>query len=168
MLLDFDQQPDPARVWVYQTNRPLTDAEAAFIQETLETQTAQWAAHGAPLTGSVQTLHNRFVIVAVDEAQNAPSGCSIDASTRWLRDLGAQLNVDFFDRSVAYFADEAVQTLPVAEAKRAVAEGRLTPETPVFNNLVPTLGDFRRAWQMPAGESWLRKYFKLQPVGVHG
>lgn len=168
MLISFDHQSDHARVWVYQTARPLTDAEASFVQKTLEAQTAQWAAHGAPLTGSVQTLHNRFVVVAVDETQNGASGCSIDASTRWLKDLGAQLNLDFFDRSAAYFDGDEVKTLALPELKTAVADGRLTPGTTVFNNLVPTLGDFRRGWQVPAGESWLKRYFKSQPVGAHG
>lgn len=168
MLIDFDQQPDHARVWIYQSNRPLTDAETTFVQKTLEDATAAWAAHGAPLTGSVQTLHNRFVVVTVDETQNGASGCSIDASTRWLKDLGAELNLDFFDRSPAYLDGDEVKTLALPDLKTAVADGRLTPDTPVFNNLVPTLGDFRRGWKVPAGESWLKRYFKPQPVGAHG
>lgn len=162
MLISFDQQPDHARVWIYQANRPLTDAEAIFVQQTLENQTIGWAAHGAPLTGSVQTLHNRFVVVAVDETQNMPSGCSIDASTRWLKDLGVDMNVDFFDRSAAYLNGDEVTTLVLNELKAAVTDGRLTPEILVFNNLVPTLGDFRRSWQVPASQSWLARYFKKQ------
>lgn len=168
MLIDFDRQPDHARVWIYQSSRPLTDAEAAFVQNVLENQAAQWAAHGAPLTAAVRVLHRRFAVVAVDETQNGASGCSIDASTRWLKDLGAQLDLDFFDRSPAYLDGDEVKTLALAGVKTAVADGRLTPDTPVFNPLVPTLGDFRRGWQVPAGESWLKRYFKPQPVGAHG
>lgn len=162
MLLDFDQQPDHARVWIYQSNRPLTDAEVAFVQTFLEAQTTQWAAHGQPLAGSVRVLHHRFVVVAVDETQALPSGCSIDASTRWLKDLGAEMHLDFFDRSVAFLQNDAVQTLPISMVKKAVAEGRLTPETTVFNTLVPTLGEFRKSWQVPAAESWLGRFFQKQ------
>jgi hypothetical protein len=168
MLIDFDQQPDHARVWIYQSSRPLTGAEAASVQHFLENQANQWAAHGAPLTAAVRVLHRRFAVVAVDETRNGTSGCSIDASTRWLKDLGAQLNLDFFDRSMAYLDGDEVKTLALPEVKIAVADGRLTPETPVFNNLVPTLGDFRRSWQVPAGQSWLKRYFTSQPVGAHG
>jgi hypothetical protein len=166
MLIDFDRQPDHARVWIYQSSRLLTDAEAAFVQNSLENQAAQWAAHGAPLTAAVRVLHRRFAVVAVDETRNGASGCSIDASTRWLKDLGAQLNLDFFDRSPAYLDGDEVKILTLSELKTAVADGRLTLATPVFNNLVPTLGDFRRGWQVPAGESWLKRYFK--PVVAHG
>ncbi|MBC7893756.1 MAG: hypothetical protein H7Y12_16170, partial [Sphingobacteriaceae bacterium] len=155
MLISFDQQPDYARVWIYQANRPLTDAEATFVHMFLENQTAHWAAHGQPLAGSVRVLHHRFVVVAVDGTQALPSGCSIDASTRWLKDLGAEMNLDFFDRSVAFLQNDVIQTLPVSEAKKSVAEGKLTPETTVFNNLVPTLGEFRKSWQVPAAQSWL-------------
>ncbi len=161
MLISFDQQPDHARVWIYQANRLLTDAEAAFVQNTLENQTIGWVAHGAPLTGSVQTLHHRFVVVAVDETQNRPSGCSIDASTRWLKDLGTEMKLDFFDRSTAYLEDGDVKMLALNELKVAVTDGRLTPETTVFNNLVTTLGEFRKNWRVPARESWLKRYFRL-------
>ncbi|MCY7349620.1 MAG: hypothetical protein LH606_03005 [Cytophagaceae bacterium] len=168
MLINFDQQPDHARVWVYQTNRPLTGAEAVFIQKNLEAQTTNWGAHGQPLVGSVRVLHNRFVVVAVDETQSLPSGCSIDASTRWLKDLGAEMNLDFFDRSVAYLDGNDVKTLNLNELKIAVVEGRLTPETSVFNNLVPTIGTFRQGWRIKAADSWLKKYFKAQNVSVNG
>ncbi len=162
MLLDFDQQPDHARIWIYQANRPLTDAEVTLVQLFLENQTAQWAAHGHPLAGSVRVLHHRFVVVAVDETQALPSGCSIDASTRWLKELGAEINLDFFDRSVAFLQNEAVQTLPVAQVKKAVTGGILTPETLIFNNLVPRIGDFRKSWRVPAADSWLGRFFKNQ------
>lgn len=164
MWMPFDELPAPARVWIYQTSRPLSDVEIPYVQQVLDEQVARWAAHGQPLTGSARVLHGRFVVLAVDESQNGPSGCSIDASAHWFKELGRQLGVDFFDRSVAYLAGDAVQTVPTAGVKTAVAEGRIRPETLVFNPLVATMGEWKTGWRVPAAESWLKRYFQNQPA----
>lgn len=160
MLIPFDKMPDYARVWVYQANKNLSEAEVNYIQQNLENQVNQWAAHGAALVGSVQVLHNRFVIVAVDEMHNQASGCSIDASTRWLKDLGAEMNIDFFDRSIAFVDDDEIKTVEMLKIKPFVAEGILTPDTLIFNNLVPNIGEFKNAWQVSATHSWMKRYFQ--------
>ena len=47
MLIPFNKMPDYARVWVYQANRDLTDSEVNTIQQILESQINNWAAHGS-------------------------------------------------------------------------------------------------------------------------
>jgi hypothetical protein len=160
MLIPFDKMPDYARIWVYQANKNLSETEVNFIQQHLENQVNQWAAHGAALVGAIQVLHNHFVVVAVDEMQNHASGCSIDASTRWLKDLGADMNIDFFDRSVAFVHDNEIKTVEMLKIKTLVAEGILTPETLIFNNLVPNIGEFKNAWQVSVINSWVKRYFQ--------
>lgn len=164
MLIPFNKMPDYARVWVYQANKNLTEVEVNYIQQNLENQVNQWAAHGAALVGSVQVLHNRFVIVAVDEMHNQASGCSIDASTRWLKDLGAEMNIDFFDRSIAFVNNDQIQTVEMLKIKSLVAEEILTPDTLIFNNLVPNIGEFKNAWQISAANSWMKRYFQTATV----
>jgi hypothetical protein len=164
MLISFDKMPDYARVWVYQTHRSLSDSEVQNIQQVLENQLTNWAAHGAALVGSVQVLHNRFVVVSVDENQNQASGCSIDASTRWLKDLGAEMTLDFFDRSVAFIHNNEIKTVEMLKIKGLVSEEILTPDTLIFNNLVPNIREFKTAWNIKASDSWMKRYF--QKVGV--
>lgn len=160
MYTDFSSLPDDARVWVYQANRPLTDAEVHIIDNSLQPALSQWAAHGQPLLASAQVVANRFVIIAVDEGHNLPSGCSIDASTHFLKQIGGQLGADFFDRSAAYLGPGGeVITLALPKIKEAVLDGRLTPETTVFNTLVNTKGEFALSWLKPARQTWLNRYF---------
>lgn len=165
MYIPFSQLPDDARLWVYQANRPLTDADVRAIEESLQPALSQWAAHGHPLLASAQVVANRFVVIAVDEGHNLPSGCSIDASTHFLKGIGAQLAgggqpLDFFDRSAAYAGPAGdVLTLPLPTIKHAVMDGRLTPDTLVFNTLVNTKGDFAANWMKPASQTWLNRYF---------
>jgi len=166
MYIPFSQLPDDARVWVYQANRLLTTADVDHIQSSLQPALSQWAAHGQPLLASAEVVANRFVVVAVDEGHNLPSGCSIDASTHYLKNIAQQLSsgdsgpLDFFDRSAAYVGPNGdVLTLPLPTIKHAVMDGRLTPDTTVFNTLVNTKAEFKSKWQLPASQTWLNRYF---------
>lgn len=154
--------PAHARVWVYQASQDLTDASSLQIQQFLDANVATWAAHGAALTAAVKVLYNRFVILAVDEAQHLPSGCSIDASTHWFKAIEAQTGISFFDRSIAFLKDDEIQTVDIPKIKQAVSTSIITPETMVFNNLVATLEELSTKWQIPAAESWLKRYFVIQ------
>ena len=159
MLIPFNKMPDYARVWVYQANKKLPDLEVRKIQQILEDQINNWAAHGADLAGSVQVLHNRFVIVAVDELQNQVSGCSIDASTRWLKDIGVEMNIDFFDRSVVFLQNNELQTVEINKIKSLVIDDILTPDTLIFNNLVSNIKEFKNNWNIKASDSWMKRHF---------
>ena len=160
MLIPFDKMPDYARVWVYQADRNLSNAEVQYIQQTLDFQLNNWAAHGAALVGAATVLHERFVVVAVDENHNQVSGCSIDASTNWLKNLGAGMNLNFFDRSVAYLQSDEIKTAEMLKIKTLVAEEIITPDTLIFNNLVSNMGEFKKTWNVSAGESWMKRYFQ--------
>ncbi|MFN3848389.1 MAG: hypothetical protein ACK4NY_03120 [Spirosomataceae bacterium] len=164
MYIDFEKMPQDARLWVYQANRDLTEAEVDVVQANLQNTTQQWAAHGVPLLASFKILYNRFVVVAVDEGQNAASGCSIDASTRWLKELGNHLNIDFFDRSQAYLDGENIKTFSIFQAKQQVSNGIISPDAVVFVNDIKTIGDLFTRWKSKAVNTYLRKYFSGQAV----
>lgn len=159
MRIAFDQMPGHARLWVYQANRPLTASEEADIRLRLDAAFDEWAAHGQPLTNAVEIAGNRVVLLAVDEQAYAASGCSIDASTRIIREAGTAHSLDFFDRSVLFETPEGIGSVDALKAKAAVLDGRITPETRIFNAQVKTVGEYRASWLQPAGESWLKRFF---------
>jgi len=161
MYVDFDKIPQDARIWVYQANRQLTDAEANTIENYLKPAVNQWVAHGASLLASAKVLHNRFVIIALDQNMNAASGCSIDASTRWFKELGDTLNIDFFDRSQAYLDGNEIKTFSVFQYKKAVESGIVSPDTIIFNNItLSTLSDISEKWQIKAIDApTLKRFF---------
>ncbi len=160
MFLPFDQIAFEARVWVYQANRNLTNQEAGTIIETLSAAIEGWEAHGQKLVASAKVFLNRFVVIAVDEDEALPSGCSIDKSTHWLKEIGIQLNIDFFDRSVAYIDENnKIQTVSVADAKKAVLEQEIMGSTTVFDNLVETKAKWLSRWKIRADQSWLKRFF---------
>ena len=161
MYLHFDEISFDARLWIYQADRLLTDHEVSLITQVLTAAIDGWEAHNHPLLASAKVFYHRFVIIAVDEAHELPSGCSIDKSVHWLQELGQRLGVDFFDRSVVY-QDEAgaVKTLPVSAVKQAVADEEIRSGTLVFDNLVATKAQWMKRWKVPADRTWIKRYFK--------
>ncbi|MBL1280433.1 MAG: ABC transporter ATPase, partial [Fluviicola sp.] len=93
----FEQLPENSKVWVYQADRELNSSEESFLLENLKIFIQDWAAHGSQLYGDVAIKDMRFVILAVDESKTGVSGCSIDTSVRKIKDLGAEIKVDFFN-----------------------------------------------------------------------
>lgn len=165
MYIPLNQLPASARTWVYQAARDLTPAETELAEGHLRAFCESWAAHGQPLHGGFALLENRFVVLAVDEHTGLPSGCSIDSSVGALRTLSAALGgLDLLDKSQIPYAqtDGSVGTIGRAELRAAVADGRLQPDTPVFDTLVPTLGDLRAGWRKPAAATWLARYFSAE------
>lgn len=156
----INEMPDHSRVWVYQANRKFSEQEKAFITTQLEQFTGQWAAHGRQLAASFSIEKDQFIVLAVDEAQHAASGCSIDASVHVIQHIESETGLSLLDRSsVAFMTEETVNIRPFTELKQAVVNGEITKDTIVFNNTVQTAADWKTHWQQPAMESWLKRYF---------
>jgi hypothetical protein len=151
--------PDHARVWIYQSNRPFSDKETVVLQSQINGFVQQWAAHSKELMALGQVLHNRFIVLAVDEELNKASGCSIDASVYFVKDIENQYVVQLFDRmNFAYLKEDAVETAASTDFKRLFTEGGISSDTLVFDNLVKTVGDMRAAWLKPLETSWHKRF----------
>lgn len=151
--------PSQARIWVYQASRSLTAPELDQIKQTLSQSCQAWEAHGAPLQASFEIKYNQVIVVAVNEAMNAASGCSIDASTRWFKALGETLQVDFFSRDVAVVRDEQVKLFALGQLKSAVDAGHLNREDQIITPLLQNVGQYRNEWLSTAEQSYLKRYF---------
>jgi hypothetical protein len=156
MYLPIEQMPDHSRVWVYQANRPFSASETQAIENYLAPALTQWAAHGAGLNASFEIRFQQVIVIAVDETVNAASGCSIDASTRWFKEMGAALGIDFFDRSTAIVEGDEVTLLPLTALKN---NPLLTPSKDVIPLQTESLGAYRSGWLQRADSTWLQRYF---------
>jgi hypothetical protein len=167
MLIPFDKIDNSSRIWIYQADRKFNSEETNIISKALAAFTEGWLVHGSPMKASFDIRYNQFVILAADEAANAASGCSIDDSVRTFKKLGAELNIDFFDRTRVAFRknEDEVFTLASSELKASLTQGLWSADTPVFNNLVDTKGDLTEGWTIPAGKSWLKRYLTQTVTG---
>ena len=108
----------------------------------------------------MQILYDQFLIIGVNEAVNEASGCSIDKSVNFIRELGNALNIDLLQRSkIAVKKNAQVQLIDFSEIKTAIGEGLISRETEVFNNAIVTKLDLESNWILPAADSWIKRYF---------
>lgn len=122
-------------------------SEQEFIRKELDIFIPQWASHGNKLFGGADVLENWFVVLAVDETQSMASGCSIDTSVQFMKAVGKELNVDFFDRMhVLIENNNDKQQVHFSEIGKY-------PDAKLYNPLTATLGDFNSNWVIPVKES---------------
>ena len=145
--MKLDNFPDHSRIWIYSSNRPVSKADqqemAAPINEFLE----KWAAHGTQLAAAAAWLNAYQLVIALDESVAGASGCSIDAQTRFMRALGDQYAIDWFDRMAMIIEENG-------ELKRvSFFELSEHPEALLYDSLVQRLGDLRSNWPIPMMES---------------
>ena len=161
MRAKFEELPGHSRLWVYQANRPLSKDEVSSMTEITTNFVDQWQAHGKSLRASFEVRFDQFLVLAVDESYHGATGCSIDSSVQLIRTLEQELNVSFLDRSkVALWQEDKVSLEPLAELKDLASQGTLTKSTVVFNNAVASMDQYRESWMIPAGDSWLKRYFR--------
>lgn len=157
----INNMPPDARVWVYQSNRALSDAEVTAIQHEGENFIAGWSAHGAALKASFEIRHNRFVIIAVDEKQALASGCSIDKSVHFIKALEQKFNLNFFDRmQVAYRKGNEILACSLNEFEKLAAQKQVDENTIVFNNMVTNKTAFDKEWEIPLKQGWQSRVLK--------
>ena len=112
MYVPFDRLPDEARVWIYATNRHLSDKEVIAIEQELIAFLTQWTAHQQALEASFSIPYNNFIVIGLNENKNLASGCSIDASVHFLKQLVRKFKVDLFDRMlITYKKDDQIKHL---------------------------------------------------------
>lgn len=161
MVADLIALDDRSRVWIYQADQELTEETRHEIQGYLYQFLSQWTAHHAELKSYGNLFHDQFLTLFVDETTAPASGCSIDSSVHFVEQLGQKYNVDFFNRMIFSYLDESneqVITLSNVDFKAAYANGAITDNTLVFDNLVKTKDQFLKEWLKPLKDSWHKRF----------
>jgi len=164
----FDNFASTSKVWIYQAERNLSKEEIGVADKAIEQFTQQWAAHSQALKAKGAILHQRFLVLMVDESMANASGCSIDSSVHFVQELGKHLSIDFFDRmNIAYPIEEVItdsstitetiNTFALKDFKQLFTEGKITDSLYIFNNTITNKKDFDEKWLIPIKDSWLAR-----------
>ena len=155
--LPFNFNPQ-SKVWVFQSNRAFTNAEAEEINKQLEQFTATWKSHGAAVTGYATLFFNQFIVLLADETNTGVSGCSTDSAVKLIQQIGIQYTIDFFDRlMMAFVIDEKIKLIPLQQLQTAFDDGTICMHTLYCNNTILTKNEFDTKWLIPIADSWLQK-----------
>jgi hypothetical protein len=149
-VVSFDSLPDSARVWIFGSDKRLSDDAAEALMRDVGDHLAEWKAHGEPLTVGSQLLDERFLVVAVDQSTAGASGCSIDGLFRVLQTVQSKLGLNLVGGGRLFYRDRQgeVQCAPRADLDELRASGAITPDTVVFDTTITDLGTF---WGMFVG-----------------
>jgi len=159
MLVDFNNLPDNARIWIYQCNRTFSEAESSELKPALEAFLTQWTAHGQNLRAAYETPYDRFIVIGLDQTMASASGCSIDASVHFIQGLEQKFQVDLLDKmNVSFKQGEYVAYKPLKDFKKMAKDRAVSKNTVVFNNLVATKAEYLEHWEVPAAESWHARF----------
>lgn len=156
----FPEMPGSSKVWVYQANRFFTEEEEISICEKAVEFVKSWASHGSKLKADFTLRHHLFLIFSVDENQHEASGCSIDKSVHFIKEIENAFKVNFFDRTLlAYFdTSEKIRLVPLSQIKEVYQKHELNSNSLVFNNLPENLEKLRADWVIPMSKSWAGRF----------
>lgn len=163
MTENFTRLPDDARLWVFGAGRALSPSEEETLLAAVDAFLTEWKAHGHPLSAAREWRDGRFLMVAVDERVEPPSGCSIDALVRILQEVEKALDVEILGSAPIWYrdpeADDAIRRVSRPEFRELAGAGKIDAGTIVFDPSITRLGELRAGrWERPAGRSWHRRY----------
>ena len=147
--------PTSSKVWIYQANQPIDTNDLEKANDMATAFANSWESHGRGLKATATILHDRFLFIMVDESMTGASGCSIDSSVEFVRQLGTAINRDFFDRMIfSYKKDDAIHTVGREQFVALYQNGEINDDTVVFDTLVNSKGDFDGGFEKRLGDSW--------------
>ncbi len=151
-----------SRIWIYQSNRLFSMAEAFEMEDMLNDFLQSWKSHGDPVKGFANLFFGQFIILMADESAITVGGCSTDSSVHLIKDIEKRFQVDLLNRqNLAFIVKDKIELLPLNQLAYAFENGFIDSNTLYFNNTVLTKKDLLEKWLIPVKESWLANRIKI-------
>ena len=136
-------------IWNYIPERKFTNEETDFILKAGKQFTADWHVHGSPLKAEVVVQNNAILSVVVDNDTASASGCSIDRSVAFVKQLEQHMGLMLMNRMKLLYSTEG--NIHIGDHRKLED---LPAEALIFNHLSTKREDYLAEW-LPAQESWL-------------
>ena len=160
MIVDFNLLDDSSRVWIFQSDKIISDDKIDLINFNLKSFLPNWSSHGKELRCSYEIKFNLFIVIGVDSPFNNASGCSIDTLTNFIFDLQSKTNLNFFNRlAIAFKSNDKIYINSMSKIKEMIKTNEFFSDTIVYNNLVKTKKEYIDAWETLAINSWHKNLF---------
>lgn len=147
-----------SKVWLFTSNKSLNESEQLSIQSDIDTFCAHWDSHGVGLKAVGFILISRILMLVVDESFNSISGCSMDKSVAFLKNLEIKYDISLFDRMLqSALVDNHWQTNPTAVWSEKLKSNEINSETFFIDSLVNNLYDAQNSLTKKLGDFWLKR-----------
>lgn len=158
-MITTPQIPANAKIWMYQADRVLTTEEVEQIESMAQNFVSGWQSHGASVEAVGYVLHNIYIVLASDEDGESPSGCSIDSSVNFIKAIGTEFKINFFERfNFAYLENGEAKLVDKDTFGQLYRDGVINDDTIVINNLVTNTTDYNSKLEVPLKESWHKNF----------
>jgi hypothetical protein len=164
MLQCFTDISSSAKVWIFQAERRLTSFEIDFLSRELQNFISSWSAHGATLSAKFELFFQQVFVVAVDESQVKPSGCSLDKLMQFFQMLSEKAGLNLMDRNIALVSENSLKLVSLNIFKENLRKGIYNSKTKILNNTVDTVELLQTNWIVPVEKSWASR---LVSVGTN-
>lgn len=159
MYVSFNLLPPNAKVWIYQSDSNLSITDVELIEKEVKFFLNNWSSHNKEIESSYEIRYNRFLIIGLNENINSASGCSIDKSVNFIKNLQSILKVNFLNRlDVAYKIGNEINTISLLEFQNMIRENKLSKDSIVYNNMIDTKKLYLNNWETTIENSWHKKY----------
>ena len=161
MVVNFDKISDESRIWIFQSNRLISDLDIESLEKQIDVFLCSWTSHGNQLMVASKIKYNLFIIIALDQSCSTASGCSIDKLVSFIKNIENDYQISLLDRLDISFRDKnKISVLRLDDFKRKILEKKINNDTIVFNNLINLKSDLANNWEIPLNRSWHQKLIK--------
>ena len=159
MYVSFNLLPPNAKVWIYQSDTNLSITDVELIEKEVKFFLNNWSSHNKEIESSYEIRYNRFLIIGLNENINSASGCSIDKSVNFIKNLQSILKVNFLNRlDVAYKIGNEINSISLLEFQNMIRENKLSKDSIVYNNMIDTKKLYLNSWETTIENSWHKKF----------
>ena len=159
MYVSFNLLPPNAKVWIYQSDSNLSSKDVELIEKEVKFFLNNWSSHNKEIESSFEIRYNRFLIIGLNENINLASGCSIDKSVNFIKNLQSILKVNFLNRlDVAYKIGNEINSISLLEFQTMIKENKLSKDSIVYNNMIDTKKLYLNNWETTIENSWHKKF----------
>lgn len=146
------------KVWAYSISKPLNEEEKKQLLSETNAFTSQWTAHENQLSANCSIEENCVLLVQVDEAVYAASGCSIDKLQRFIKSVEQKFKVELLNRLLVPVEISGQFTiLKSSEVKSLLENQSISPDTKILNTAICTEAELQN-WKQPLKATWLSKF----------
>ncbi|MEZ5013396.1 MAG: hypothetical protein R2794_03830 [Chitinophagales bacterium] len=148
-----------SKVWIYQSDRPFSIDEQQEIAPMLKAFAKQWTAHNQQLDAVGLLFGGRIILLIVDETRAGASGCSIDTSVHFIKDLEQKFGVHLFDRNIVnYIKDNSIHTSALQNLQALLEAKDIQLDTIVVDPLVSSKAQLEDQFLVTLEQSWMRQF----------
>jgi hypothetical protein len=163
-MLSFNPNYRPSdKVWIYTSDRPLTENQLSIIKDLSGTFLNQWESHGAPVRGGIEVLYDHFLVVIADHCDGHLCGRAQDAQVRLMKELEEAAKCSLLNRMlIGYKSAQNEVTVSTLQQFSTALQAYEKPEKLiVFDATVTNYGDFVSRWETELNTTWMSRLLPM-------